>query len=398
MKAFALFLLSAVACFATYTGKVKIYNTGTLPVTVKLWQQVENGYQQNYVVAANGSESITLTGLSEDASIDVFRLEVDTELVGASLIYSLGAGTAYKFLGSAVVVDENPPPPQEPDPTEYVFYVSGSPLPDTKVTWLTDDTTLTANLFREGVDKLVGATTGSGGSGGGGTNTETVAGAQLQLDQDAPTTGDMDDESGVATSDYSTEFNAVTGNKATSNYTVTPVTVAPSIFELKLPTHGGNITIDVNPQSVTQFASIFSWIKLIATFLLLIWFDWWVWEEFQKYQLHLGALQQAHGNTFAGTGGQATALVAAGLLAVLITSFPGMLWAYFDSAFTAFGTNTLGELLPQSQNFLAGGFYLIGLIFPLGLGAVLLAQYFVVRKAGVLIFGVAVIGAKFIVP
>jgi len=398
MRSAFLFLLCAVPCFATYTGKVKVYNTGTLPVTVKLWQAGEGGYQSNYVIEANSSESITLTELEISDPIDVFRLESDTELVGASLIYSVGAGVAYKYLGSALVVDENPPPPAEPDPTEYVFYVSGTPLPDTLTTWMTDDSTLTANLFREGIDKIVSGTLGSGGSGGG-TNTETVAASQISLEQEKPTTQDMDDDAGDYTSDYSTEFAAVTGNRATGNYTVTPVTSAPSIFALHLPVHGGgNITIDTNPQNVTEFAAIFVWLKVIATFMLLVWFDWWVWEEFQKYQLHLGALQQAHGNTFAGTGGQATALVAAGLLAVLITSFPGMLWAYFDSAFTAFGTNVLGELLPQTSNFLAGGFYLIGLIFPLGLAAVVLGQYFVVRKAGVLIFGVAVIGAKFIVP
>jgi len=277
-------------------------------------------------------------------------------------------------------------------------------LPDgVKTVWATDDTTLTANLFREGVDKIIAQSAGgaaAGGSGGTGSTTNTEALAALGLAQEAlkPTLGEMSDVADTYGQDF---MDALDENvvRLQGETTATAATSNSSFWVLHMPiAGGGNITIDVNPLSGEYMAAIYSWIRLVFTVILIGWFEWWAWGEFSRYIETLATVPQARGNTVAGTGGQITGLVAAGLVATVLVSIPAAYWAVYSGAFSAVGVTGGADITPDSNSPMIQAFWFFGEVFPLGVLLAVWGQVFIVRKAGLGVFTLASITIRAIVP
>jgi len=264
---------------------------------------------------------------------------------------------------------------------------------------------VTQEVFREGIGKVVQAVAaGSGGGGGGGgstDNSEEVNGQVLTVKGASPSTGNMSAASSNATAAYSSSFGTATANMTlTGNLTLTDPSGASSFWTVHFPDARGHTRdIDLDPSHGAHMDTIAAWCKLVLTVLAFIAFESWCWDEFKSYMVALTHSPQARGNTIvAGTGGQATGLIAAGILAVILTSFPAALVAIFGSTFDGIGRFATSEIMPTSETVFAQAFYLVNLFVPVAVLATMALQAFVVRKASLLVYGLASMAIKFVVP
>lgn len=266
-----------------------------------------------------------------------------------------------------------------------------------KGVWLVDDTTLTANLFREGIDKVVAANSGVSSSSTGGmtkeefltTDTEQFTKLQNQIAADNPTADDMNLAGATARTEAEA---AVTQAVPTLGGTTSAPGSPGSILAFTIP-YVGNINLD--PGSNATVMIFCDYVKLVTGWALLVWFAWWAWAEFNSVVRATVTAQQAHGNpVLGGTGAQATALIAAGLLAAVFVGIPAAWWAYCTVDMSALDSNPFASVSGPVQTAL----YLVALVFPYPLALTLLGTAFVIRKAGaVMVLGVNAV-VKFIVP
>jgi len=395
MKTLTLFLALCASAFAdTWKAGFYFYNNGVTPTewTLKvdgvtyITNPLYPGVPSTYWIRGYYSETPPV--------VTAHHTVPGVVQVGASLIAS-GTDVVDKLIYTGPMYSEDGPGGMS-DPALIPLRVQGEQV-EVGVIWKTDDTTLTANLFREGIDKLAGsaASSSSGGSGG---DAETVASLQLAAEAAKPTTVTMSSEATAA----GAAFNAAMGDVTASlrgTITASVPTSSGSIFAVTIPRGpSAAVEVDLNPLAHPSIAAIAAWIKLVLTVLLLIGFEAWVWTQFDDYVKAFVQVPQAKGNTIAGTGGQATGLIAAGILAALITSLPAAFFAVYGGSFTAIGVLGSSELMPATQSFFVAAFYVLSAFFPVTVALAVLAQWFVVRKAGTALFGVACIGVKFIVP
>jgi hypothetical protein len=94
---------------------------------------------------------------------------------------------------------------------------------------------------------------------------------------------------------------------------------APDLSVTMPPAFGG-AKFEMNPFANDRFASICSWFRTACAWLAVIVLGSWVWSQLGQWVRGLAQVQQAKGNTIAGTGGQATGLIAAGLMTTAIVA------------------------------------------------------------------------------
>jgi len=396
MKILLLFLLSAASSLAqaTYGVDVRIVNVGQQTGWVKLMQTA--GYENNFTVEPGSSMLVQLRSLESGNPMIAYKSALGVAAVGASFVQD-NEGNIPQLLELArfIVISDDVPPPGTPSyPENRVVFRGGDEIFST-VIWKTSDETLTANLFREGVDKIIANSSG-GGSSGSGTSAEEVAVLQLsQLDSN-PSVESATAAGAAKKTEAETALSTASANSrlVTGNLTVREASAA-SAWLITLPGFG---QVDCNPLGESSvFGIVASWFRNIVSVLLLLGFEWWAWNEFAAIIRSVAMSPQARGNTvLAGTGGQATGLVAAGLLSTVLVSLPGVFWAAYDTAGTNLGA-VVGDLLPSGVVFDVAGSLLAASI-PLGLITILVGQYFIVQKAGLVLFTTAAVVVKFIVP
>jgi len=395
MKQLLIFvLLSSLAFAETWKAGFLIYNNGKFG---QQWSiKIDGAIYIENPVAPGAPVTYWVRGYPSEYPpiITVNHVVGGTIQVGASLIASSN-DTTHKQLVSVQMYSEDGPGGMS-DPPLIPVRVQGEEQ-SAGVVWQTADTTLTANLFREGIDKLAGGG-GAAATGGGGENTEVVATMQLAAESAQPTVSVMSESASTAGAAFNSAVSGITDGLR-GNITATVPTAPPSLFDISIPRGpAAPVAINLNPLTVPAIASVAAWMKLVLTVLLLIGFEAWVWSQFDDYVKAFVQVPQAKGNTFAGTGGQATGLIAAGILAALITSLPAAFFAVYGGSFTAIGILSSTELMPATQSFFVAAFYVLSAFFPVSVALAVLAQWFVVRKAGTALFGVACIGVKFVVP
>jgi len=360
-------------------------------------------------VGAPGSieQGQTWVGTFEDASggivsVEIYAPEISGILVGNSYVRN-ETSSGVRLVGIVPLGGGSPY-------VKYKFTVYPSEsVPDAaKTLWETDDTTLTANLFREGVDKIVagqgnaGVTSASTGSLDG-TKVEQVAEYQYNLITGAtlPTDASSQSNAAVAQMESALNTNVV---RLQGNVTVS-ITGDPddAFWTVQLPKGNGQfITLDLNPMHVTGVPIIAQWVKIAISVLIVYLFEAWCWEQFRGL-LQAGAIvPQAHGNTVAGSGGQATGLVNAALLATILTSLPAAAWIVYTASFTVINTvfpaTTPIDILPSSggEPFFTQGFIVVNHFIPCTLIAIIAAQIFIVRKMRLMLFALSSIAIKYI--
>jgi len=270
-----------------------------------------------------------------------------------------------------------------------------------KTLWQLDDTDLTGQLFREGVDKIVAASGSSSGSGGGATtNIEEISGITLtERIADSTARSELSSHLSASNSEMTTNFDAAVQRMYSTPTATGSGSGSESIWTLQLPLGFGTFQdIDLNPMHVTGMTEIALWVKTVISIMAIWLFESWCWTQFQTFTIASQQLQQTKGNTVAmGTGAQATNLLSATLVAVVMVSLPALFVAAFTAAVTALGYSGGFELMPSGPEYFQAAFWVLTQFVPVTLILLILAQVFVVRKAGLLVYNLAGIAVKYIV-
>jgi len=404
MRTLLTFLILAVVAKAdTFTRTYNITNDTLVPVTVQVIRvglPDDTEYLEDTVTIAVGktfSKAYTLE-LTESfgETLKMNYLGGSGTLVGNSYISDTGEEeyTLFTtFLPGTDTISFNL--------TTYITVFGRAPTPDDKKSlWLLDDTTLTADLYREGVDKIVAAVGISGesstGGTGGGPNAEYVATRQkayLQNPSGAGTTeSELNTFIGEAAEQGETAKNAVEDaiNEATENHTLTSTRFdttnsGDSDFSITYEAMGRTFTLNFDPATNEKLSNFILWVKGFIAWALLILFEWFLWSEFQKYYFNLMGTAPAKGNpVVGGTGAQVTSLLVATLITAVLATIPVLFWAAADSGMTwASGIATTNPI-DDATGVLAKGVYLAQYCFPLGTCLAATTTAFFIRKFGLL--------------
>jgi len=340
-------------------------------------------------------------GTNAEGTFAYFKTETATsDYVGASYIATAGAE-----LTSVAGGNFTDPWSTYPEGAPLLIDVTYSPHATTldakKTVWMVDDESLTPELFREGVDKIVAgfqipeAPASSGGGSGmtleefQTTKTEGVAQAQYSANAANPTVEAMSAAGTAASADA---VASMASYSAPTLGTVSPVTSANSIFVIESAIIG---TINLDPAISASLSAYCAYVKIVSGWILVLVFTWWAWAEFRGIVNTAVVSQQAHGNpVVGGTGAQATALLAATLLAVVFIGLPAAYWAAVTIDMSGLSTNPFAG----TNTYIQAGLYLLNLVFPYDLCLSLLTAAFFIRRFGTIMVLSTNALVKFIVP
>jgi len=358
-------------------GQTKIYDYGTIAP--------EDGYTRFNVALMSG----------------------DSEVVGNSYVISETSAPGYLPLDDTPIVDFWT---REITPDDLLFVdkpVNPDPL---KTAWVVRDTTLTADLFREGVDKIVAYTgTGSaGGAGPGGSdmeNTEYIF-TQARGYLDSPTVGQGLLESNpylvaarlagedardalVEAVGTAVENHDMAGGKSGAIYNTNE---GSGEWSLTIPIYSaggfGTLILDLDPTHYPKVNAYANFAKSMLAWAIVIAFELWVWRHFQEIYFVMMGAKPAKGNTVVGgSGAQITSFLVATAVTALLVSAPVVFWAAVDSNFTWASAVTGGDNPMQNvtDTVISMGIYMVYKCFPVATALSSIATVFLVRKSSILL-------------
>jgi len=154
--------------------------------------------------------------------------------------------------------------------------------------------------------------------------------------------------------------------------------------------------IDLDPMANPYIAQIQPWVRNAWFYILTFIYFWYMWKQFYQVMRDSGMARQAKGNTIAaGTGGQITSLIAAGIIAAIILAVPAI---YFSATSGVSGT-PLGTAPTESSNvIIRTAMYLFGLVFPYEYFFGLLSYAMLLLKTKVVIVSTVQAAVRFINP
>lgn len=255
--------------------------------------------------------------------------------VGASYIINNDTGTysVKRLLG--------PVSPVEMASTfAYNVTLKESTVPDgNRALWQTSDETLTANLFREGVDMLYSGQQASAAAAAGAgdpaadSNRELVATGQLLL-ADTGTIGaihaDASSQTETAVEALGTLFPTA---PTTRGFSMPADGSVPSILSVTMPVSFGGGVFDFNPFTEDRLGTPVAWFRAACQWLAYALLAVWLWNQIGVWVRGVSVVPQAKGNpVLAGTGAQGTALLAAaGITLAVVVALTALLGFTFDS-------------------------------------------------------------------
>ena len=248
------------------------------------------------------------------------------------------------------------------------------------------DGPLTDKTFKEGVNSIVSELnalnsktdgTGSGGDPNGAAIGEAAGAGAGATDGEGTGNG-----AGEASGDVA---DAMDGGPATPSLSL------PSGSASGLSIVGAyGVNINLNPASNPLVSSLADFLKQVVTWLAGLGFAWWCWGEFDRAVRHLLHAEQAKGNAIiGGTGGQATALIAAGAITALLIAVPLAFWAFATYDITPVSN-------PSGPGSIA--LYLLFFFLPVPYLLSLVTAAFVVRKAALVLVAATATLIRFVVP
>lgn len=320
-------------------------------------------------------------------------------LVGNSYV---GSGSS---VGERVEIDETVPAVWN---NAWAYHATSPPtrwqVPDeAKPLWSVEDTTLTADVFREGVDMLSYKMSTSGGGTSSGamtsdefaeTHVENVAAMTEYYSAHAPTEQEMSDAGDASRDAIEAE---IALRPINTGFAVSETAPSPgSIFDITLPVVG---TVNLDPAQNVKVKLVCDWIKLLVAWVVFGLFEWWCWTQLQEAMDIIVRMQQSSGNIIMGSGGQITALIAAGLISTIIFAVPSLYWALVDSGIIfnpstnplETATGVLGSVGPAML-------HLLYLTLPIGTICTVLASMFLVRKGRIALCSGVAAAIRFVVP
>lgn len=248
------------------------------------------------------------------------------------------------------------------------------------------------NLFREGVDLLYGVMKQS--------QVDTLASeseqvARLVIEREAAKPTDYaQNVAGEAAADA---VSALYPSAPTSmGYTLSP-SGSSSMFAVTLPPAFGGATFDLDPFREDRLGPVVDAFRTATSILVLVVLALWISNRITEWTRGVATVQQAKGNTVAGTGGQATALLAAGFITAAIVTFTTALFGW-----------SLGELdIPDLINSLttnplatvpADVLYMLNKVFPVYLMLAALVARVTFNLYASTLFSVLNSVVRFVVP
>jgi len=438
-----LFLLisSAVGTFAQYTWTTNIVWTATNPtsepVTIRLLKRTGSASTTGSL-EIGGTTTLVQSVTIEPGEEHTFSASHTGTVAHpedsdqAAAVYQLSQLSAMGTLtgDSYVVGSGEPTGPEEWNPISMVKVgalggVNGDPLnldfgylpanlsnrestPDfAKTLWRVTDTTLTADLYREGVDKMVYAAA-SGAGGGGGlvpsdiANIDDVSQRQIALSEtpeafsDGASAGVLAvgaSRSATAKTAIAEAVDTATNEKHTIDAGAIPAGVAGngSLWHINFKglTRDGTKVISLDPADYPIITAFAAWIKAFLAWTVFVGFEWWLWGQFKEImrEIQTGA-RPAKGNAvIGGTGAQATSLVVATAITAVVVTVPTLFWAAADAGVT----NILGIVTVNPATDGSGGdnvgraLYFLGVCFPLGTCLSTFTTMATIRKYGLLL-------------
>lgn len=386
-----LFLLLSSSALAQVDHQVRINAsnpsvTSTRVVYVR-WQvydpmtfeYVDFGYEP-FTVSPGASSVITsvsplpaFSSSSYSVTLYVDASGFQVEKIGSSLVQTLEGDLSYKrYIGSANVSEVGSTPI-----SEYTINLRDPKTIDgLKPIWEVADETLTADLFREGVDKLFAGVSASASSGSGGadpaatSNREAVATAQIQANQ-------LTDFSGLTPSASASAF-AAAGASASDDVTslfpavisglpfALPAMAAPDLT-ISLPAIMGGGVVDFNPFTPDRFGPMVAWFRAAVGWIALAHLCAWLWAELGTWSRAVSSSPQARGNAVVGgTGAQATSFAAAAIITVAILA---AMTAFLGYAFDTYNPVSLLSGLTTSPfvDLASGSYWLLNTCFPIAI-------------------------------
>lgn len=253
-----------------------------------------------------------------------------------------------------------------------------------KTLWIVTDEELNADLFREGIDKIVAASgSATGGTGGSGmTKAEFQSTKTDQLAQLGESTVDA---SIAVTNNAEAEANTAKAAAEASLTQAVPTIPIPaastekSILNFTIPGIGVHVNLD--PAEDDQLATFCYYVSMLMGWAMILAYTVWVWEYFLQVLGIALTAQQAKGNTVAGTGGQLTAFLAAGIMTIAFLALPAAYWTIAHWDFSALETPSPFDSSGKGT-MIGAALYLLSLVFPYSLALTLIALSLVVRKLG----------------
>jgi len=411
-------------------------NMGQTPIKVRIYTRQWTGedyvttYRTSHTTLGNEIENYAFNFSSDEESGPEVFLTVASpedghtvEKVGASYVMRPGGVAETErplWNGTMGRAADNPRP--------AIFTFGASTNPDgNKPIWELDDATLTAGLYREGVDKIVAAVASGGGGAGQGTSggggepatgdpavdsyRESVAyrqdaliyGAGISVDGG---TGELsisntDRLTGTSADAVahvenmkkkvadSRNIKAFSGN--TTGYTDTP---AANDYIMALP--GTGLEINFDPLSNPQVATLCTFIRKLIAWVVVLLFECWLWAYFTQFMRDIIHSQQAKGNAvLGGTGGQATALLAAVAITAAILGAPAAFWLLADNMG---GLQSIAVNPLELSGAPAYAVHLFNCVIPVATLVTVCVTYFIVRKGALILFvGVSTV-IRFVIP
>jgi len=308
-----------------------VHNPNTLPIQVKLWWfddagDFDEGFEEVTVLPAPhddglgdgpGAKRITWTP-GTYSSTGYFYVAVKSEgmvVTGNSYVFDDGVGELDIFFGDG----------NYGDPVhlfEIPMAVHQATPDDMKTLWIVPDTTLTADLYREGVDKTVAAQLAAAPmSSAQFAETKTEQVHDLIKDTyDNPQNIEANSEFLMGQLDQPDKQSAAvaefTGLLPTGLPTTNPHTPDTSgdgdFLKITMDETFGGKTIDFNPFGPGRLGGVASWFRSATAWLVLALLAYFIFQETKQFFMASAAANQARGNPgVGGTGAQATGLIAA---------------------------------------------------------------------------------------
>lgn len=326
--------------WTSYTGTAGSGPPATVPKKVSVSHYNDKDYTVVVALTKNGSIIGTVdvapnTLFSQSFNVDALDTDVYGVLLQVKSYIVSEAGTWTPASGTNTTVSTTTVPPEKVVPTATavtpanttVIPTPASPnMPGTANTnggsvWrspagnVTTDG-LTNAVFREGIDKVTTRLDAA----------DRVAKKVESLEAAKPATSEMSAQGSAAKS----QAEGIIGTAPTGlGYTLS-ATGAPTLA-LAMPAKFGGATFDLNPFQSDRFATVCAWFRTACAWLAIALLAGWVWTQLGDWVRGISSVQQAKGNTIAaGTGGQATSLLAAGLMtAAIVISLTALLaWGF----------------------------------------------------------------------
>jgi len=209
-----------------------------------------------------------------------------------------------------------------------------------------------------------------------GTNTEGESAVVMALHANRPTQSEIGD--GATTK--GTEMEALIGSHVVPTVGAPTASNEKSLLAFTVPGIEGSINLD--PMENETIASVVPWMKKAVTFVMTWLYFWYLWKQFNEVMMAVNGAQQAKGNpVLGGTGAQATALLSAGAITLVIVAVPALWFAG-----NAIAQTPLATVPTESDSqMVRTAIYLFGLVFPYEYFFVLLATLMALLKLKILI-------------